>query len=246
VAKVALDDLMSELRGFHPRFSPEAVPPVVARRFLIRALNNAIGSAAATDPDTVSEAGAVPTEARDAALGGRDWSGTGEYAGVSVPSPNQRAAIDVPAFRQILGSIRVGQANGDGDRRVEVVSLATQYPTPFARHVTFPALAIRGFSRFELTDLRRADVAGVSQVHGWEDYDGDMYYDFVPFHRTSDYRTASAMISIPDSLHDTVLYSAAILLAKRGGLFEYAAALEGQYGQATATNTVTMTEDGER
>ena len=225
MARIAFDDLMEELRGFHPQFSPEAAPPVVVRRFLVRALNNAIGNAAAADPDTVSESADV------------------DFEDVVADPRNPRNRIQVPAFRQILGSIRVARADGRGDRRVEIVSLATQYPTPYARHVTFPALATRGYSVFELTNPGRVEGHGGET---WDDYREPLYYDFVPFHRTSDYRGAGVEVEVPDSLQDTVLYSAAVMLAKRGGLFEYAAALEGQYGQATATNVVAVTEDGER
>ncbi|MCY3623049.1 MAG: hypothetical protein OXH68_15240 [Gammaproteobacteria bacterium] len=230
MARIAFDDLMEELRGFHPQFSPEAAPPVVVRRFLVRALNNAIGNAAAADPDTVSESAEV------------------DFKAVVADPSNPRNRIEVSAFRQILGSIRVARADGhgDGDRRVEIVSLATQYPTPFARHVTFPALATRGYSVFELTNPRRVEGYDGETWDDWDNYQEPLYYDFVPFHRTSDYRGAGAEVEVPDSLQDTVLYSAAVMLAKRGGLFEYAAALEGQYGQATATNVVAVTEDGER
>lgn len=208
MASVGFNDLTRELRGFHPQFSEQQVPTVVARQFIVRAVNYVIGKAAEVNPDTVSVSGVVTKVQRDKALDDAE---------------NMRNRIEIQPFTQILGSIQVADADGRG-RRVEIVSLTTQYPNPFVQRITFPALAIRDF-QFELTDRRRLGLAD----HGWDDYPGDMWYDYVPYAQMPDAPDRKDAIEIPTSMRAAVMLAAAINLAKRADLMNYAATLDGQY-----------------
>ena len=232
MAKLSFEALVRELRGFHPEFSPQKVPTVVARQFIVRALNYVIGKAAGVRADTVSVSHVVERKTLMDALEDED---------------NRRNSIQVPPFTRIIDSIRIENRDPDDPEgavgpgeRVERVSLATQYPGRLMHRITFPSLAIRDYC-LELTDmrkLRKPEGEEDEEKHGWEDY-GNMEYDYVPYHIThsavkeSETEMPSVVeeptLEVPSSMLAAVQLAAAIQLAKRAGLMNYAAMLDGQY-----------------
>ena len=218
--EVKAAELIDEVRDFHEKFEHKKIDPAIVLRFLTRRLNYVVGEVVRYNPDIVGVRRVIPAE--DVEENGVTTPGWREAAfGAGNANPGR---LEVPAFTTVIDSMRIVRDPDEDlmdEQKVYIVSFHTQYPEPFVKHVTFPAVALRD-SHFEFTDKRK--MGGL--LHGWEDF-GPLRYDYVPYFNPL--TEPDAEIYIPYEIRSAVIVSTAMELAKRAELFNYAKMLEDQY-----------------
>ena len=209
------EELIEEIRDFHPSFSAERLPVGAILRVLSRKLNYETGRIVELNPDAVST-----YESKE----DFDWGPAEEAIFESVSAPFARTLLEVAPFSHISDDISVYTA--DGTRvKVDQVSLSTQYPGPYQDSITFPAVVPLN-SALLLTDLRKV---GFTQ-HGWQEYLPRIEYHYVPFY---DLTKEEGDVVLAPGLRSPVILDTALELAKRAGLYDLAGSLEGQYDLAS-------------
>ena len=215
--EVKAAELIDEVRDFHEKFKHDELDPAIVLRFLTRRLNYVVGEVVRYNPDIVGVRRVIPLRNVE-----EDGEVTTHGYLDALDDTDHPGRLDVPPFTTVIDSMRIRMSPSlMAEQKVYIVSFHTQYPEPYVKHVTFPAVALRD-SRFELTDMRRTGADN----HGWENF-GPLRYDYVPyFNPLTDH---DAEIYIPYELRSAVIVSTAMQLAKRAGLSEYAKMLEDQY-----------------
>jgi len=235
-------DLVDEIRDFHPKFAAEHLSVGAILRVMGRKLNYEVGRIVEIYPDVVSQPKTVyiredgttfdlddaTTADPEAEAGVLGWDG------VFTLRPNPWRQVKVKPFTNLIDSVRVESLNPNApDTPVPQRTLHSQYPGPYGENIEFPALVPLN-ACFQLTDLRKVGFSN----HGWQGFRPVLHYHAVPFYDLINVQRD--VVSIAPGIRSPMILDTASELAKRAGLFDLAAALEGQYDLASEQLTLNV------
>ncbi|MCY3623048.1 MAG: hypothetical protein OXH68_15235 [Gammaproteobacteria bacterium] len=234
-------DLVDEIRDFHPDFAAEHLPVGAILRVMGRKLNYEVGRIVEIYPDVVSEpktvyilnANGATFDADDGPIPRGPEFELG-WDGVFNNPANPWRQVQVKPFTNLLDSVRTPPTSpANSDTPVPHRTLQTQYPGPYGENIEFPALVPLN-ACFQLTDLRKVGFSN----HGWQAFRPVLHYHAVPFYDLINVQTRT--VTIAPGIRSPVILDTAAELAKRKGLLDLAAALEGQYDLASEQLTLNV------